>query len=116
MNLDLPINPGPLTEGVHMFYVRARNASGTWRVLQTPAIFKPIGSGGVRTRELQLQLLISLSWNIIDIDPGFRKGYEYCDLCRIRSKDIIVPINPVIIPAKGVHRFMLARNGTGAWV
>ena len=114
-NVIIPINPGPLAEGVHTFYVRARTGSGAWSFTNALAFFKPIGSGGDVPGPPAPPSNISKLEYYLDIDPGFGKATNIAITPGLDLKDIIIPINPTTI-SEGVHRFYVrARNVIGSW-
>ena len=115
-NVIIPINPGPLAEGVHTFYVRARNAGGAWSFTNALPFFKPIGSGGGEVPGVPAAATnITKLEYYIDTDPGFGKATNVSITPGIDLSNVIIPINPNTL-SEGVHTFYLrARDAGGAW-
>ena len=112
-NLVIPLNPATLNEGVHRFYTRALNASGSWSFTNLLLFYKPYGSSSGppaanATNITQLEYFL-------DTDPGVGKATAFSITQGVDLSNLIIPINPASLTV-GVHRFYSrAKNASGAW-
>ena len=110
-NLNIPIDPGQLAQGVHRLYVRAASGNG-WSLTNTLLFYKPIvvgGAGGGATAPN-----ISRLEYYIDTDPGFGNAHAISIGSSANLADLIIPINPDTL-AQGVHRLYVRAASANGW-
>jgi|GEM_PF-1258477 len=114
-NLVIPLNPESMPIGVHRFYVRAKDANGSWSLTNGPWLFyKPIPSPpppplpGIQPKLKKMEYYI-------DTDPGYGNATPVALDSLTNFSDYVVPINATGLPA-GDHTFRIrALDKNGSW-
>lgn len=110
VNLNIPINPTSLAEGIHRLYVRAGSSNG-WSLTNSLLFYKPIittgGSGTVAPN-------ISRVEYFIDNDPGIGNATALSLGTGTNLADQIIPIDPATL-TEGVHRLYVRAGSSNGW-
>ena len=106
------INPASLTEGVHQFSVRAKDANGAWSLENRWLFVKPYTGAGSSAGTMPN---LSKVEYYIDTDPGYGNGISVPISPGINLSDVLININPASL-TEGVHQFFVrAKDANGAW-
>jgi hypothetical protein len=112
-NLNVPINPASLSEGIHRFYVRAKTQSNAWSLTSSWLFYKPYSS--LSTPPPAIAPNITRIEYYIDTDPGIGKAAPITITAGANISNLVIPINPGNL-SEGVHRlYARARTVTGKW-
>jgi hypothetical protein len=110
-NQIVNIDPATVSEGIHTFYIRSKNADGSWSHTNRLLFNKPANNGATAIAAN----LITVEY-FIDVDPGYGNGTTI--LVPAGTTDYanqIVNINPATV-SDGIHTFYIrSKNADGSW-
>ncbi|MBK7761934.1 MAG: hypothetical protein IPI46_00990 [Bacteroidetes bacterium] len=110
-NLVLPLNPIPLSSGIHTFNLRAKDALGNWSLVNNTLFYKPYITSG---SAINLPNLTKLEY-FIDADPGYGEANDIPFASNTDIYNLVLPINPATI-CQGYHTFNLrSKDQDGKW-
>lgn len=113
-NTVIPVNPASVSEGVHRFYARAKDANGNWSLTNTLLFYKPYGGGDIPPVPGALTNITRVEY-YIDADPGFGNATNVSIAASADVQNTIIALDPTPL-AEGVHRFYVrAKNANGNW-
>ncbi len=110
-NQIVNIDPATVSEGIHTFYIRSKNADGSWSHTNRILFNKPANNGAT---------LIAANLNtveyFIDVDPGYGNGTTITVPAGTTDyANQIVNINPATV-SDGIHTFYIrSKNADGSW-
>lgn len=110
-NVTISLDPTPLTEGVHRFFARAKDADGNWSLTNTLLFYKPYGNGSIPPAPAVGKM--NRMEYYIDNDPGYGNGVPVALDSLENFADYVVPINVTGL-STGDHTFWvrgLDKNG-----
>ncbi|RYZ00548.1 MAG: hypothetical protein EOO11_01235 [Chitinophagaceae bacterium] len=109
-SLTVNLDPATLSEGVHQFHFRARDANGNWSLSQRWLFFKPYASVAAPTAAPAL----TYAEYYIDSDPGYGSATPVA-VSGNNMSNLLVNIDPAAL-TPGVHKFgFRARDANGSW-
>ncbi len=112
-NIVAALNTSGLSNGIHRFALRSKNANGTWShatfreflVDSNPAYpFSPSATTNMVAAEY-----------FIDTDPGFGSGTAIALTANVNVPNIIVPINTTGLSTGSHYLVIRSKNSNGAW-
>src|SRR6185312_12436434 len=110
-NVTISLDPTPLTEGVHRFFARAKDADGNWSLTNTLLFYKPYGNGSIPPAPAVGKM--NRMEYYTDNDPGYGNGVPVALDSLENFADYVVPINVTGL-STGDHTFWvrgLDKNG-----
>ncbi|MET0465390.1 MAG: CARDB domain-containing protein [Chitinophagaceae bacterium] len=110
----ISIDPTSLTQGVHRLYVRAKNASGGWSLINSHIFYKPYDHSDQPPVAVPATNITRIEY-YIDTDPGLGNATSIGITPGTDIQDAVIAIDPAIL-TEGVHRlYTRSRDASGKW-